>query len=459
MSVVQQVLNIVLHIAVILTITYLPCAAQTTSKSNLQYSKGIHQLKQGDKSKAIASFKKTIQKDTTHFGACLMLVKLYLNLQQVEKAKPYLARLQQLDCTPENCLEKEYYLAYIDLLAQNYKDANRKAESIITAASQLEQPDFYLISKCYNMLGYLDAMEYPVETKKNSVVVSVRALQNAKTMLQEALKFNPEAQIAAKNYNIVTTALKIQPFKIEPYPKDYFSIETATKKIFTTPSEEKNTLMPDNLKDLAKEWNTFDEVVLMLDASGSMRTLLSNTSTSRFEQGQQLSDKLINYFNLKVKVGLVLVAGECGVVPKFYYPTLENRSDLTKALEKFKADGHTPINDALTLVPKLLQLKSPAKHKAVIFITDGIDSCDPQLTCELTASLGAVGVAVHIINLESSISDEEYDNYLCMTASSGGTLRYISTENQLEMYKQIQMEDYLVLPKLEKVESTAVASL
>lgn len=463
MLIIQQVLKhtVLVVLSVVIASSY--SVAQASSKSNLQYYQGISLLKKGAKTKSIQFFKKTVQSDTTHEGAYLMLIKLHLNLNQPDKAKSYMTRLSQLqDFSPDRILERDYYLAYNDLLDQNYQQATTKLKATITAAYQLKQFDFFLLSKCYNTLGYIDAIQQPIERSKDKLIVSNRALQNAKALLEEALRYNPNAQITAKNYNIVTTALRVQPFTIEPYQKSQLEEGGMVVPSFTAiNSTEESSVLPDNMGALTEEWNNFEEVILMLDASGSMRTMVPNTYRSRFEQGKQVANYFLDHFATKVKIGLVAVAGECGFAPKLSSSTLQNRTDLSNLMQDVKADGHTPINDALKLVPNLFQTN--AKNKAVIFITDGIDSCDPKLTCELTASLGANGISVHIINLESIVSPEEYENYLCMTVSSGGMLRYINTSNQIELYDQFDLEDYLLLPKLETPKSTpdkqSVASL
>ncbi|NJL74231.1 MAG: hypothetical protein HC892_03510 [Saprospiraceae bacterium] len=69
-----------------------------------------------------------------------MLIKLHLNLNQPDKAKSYMARLSQLqDFSPDRILERDYYLAYNDLLDQNYQQATIKLKATITAAYQLKQ--------------------------------------------------------------------------------------------------------------------------------------------------------------------------------------------------------------------------------------------------------------------------------------------------------------------------------
>ncbi|NJL74232.1 MAG: VWA domain-containing protein [Saprospiraceae bacterium] len=315
-------------------------------------------------------------------------------------------------------------------------------------------------------MGYIDAIQQPIERSKDKLIVSNRALQNAKALLEEALRYNPKCSNHRQNYNIVTTALRVQPSTIEPYEKSQLEDGELVAPSFgiSTPEESSvlfDSVLPDNMAALTDEWNNFEEVILMLDASGSMRTMVPNTNRSRFEQGKQVANYFLDHFATKVKIGLVAVAGECGFAPKLSSSTLQNRTDLSNLMQDVKADGHTPINDALKLVPNLFQTN--AQNKAVIFITDGIDSCDPRLTCELTASLGANGISVHIINLESIVSPEEYENYLCMTVSSGGMLRYINTSNQIELYDQFDLEDYLLLPKLEtpksKPDRQSVASL
>ncbi len=457
-----------LWVLLLLFVTISSINAQDVEEANLLYHQAIAVLKRGKTMHATRQLKKAIKENPIHDAAYLLLIKLYVHTGRSKKALPYIERLALVEATsPKRAIEKIYYVAYKEILEENFLTAQKQIKDAIVEAYKKQQFDFSMLSRCYNALGYLDVMQHLSEqgTQKKRIVEK-RVLLNARLLFEEALRYQPKSQVAATNYNIINTALRQAPSKIESYQLIDLIPEKPLAALAT--KEEKPTLkadpalLPSGIVGITEALSAFYEIILMIDISGSMRLhSLSKQQFTRHRIMKNMVYALLNNLDANVLVGAVSVGGSCDQSPLMKLPTSQNRKAIATTLETIEADGHTPVNVALTHMPELYQ--SSNSKRAVLFITDGMESCDPEATCELSAWLGGQNIELHILTfLEEVGAPLEYKSYACMTQTSNGSINAISPKGDIEVRDfNFYIEEKLILPPLEqeKTEDAAIASI
>ncbi|MEM9886625.1 MAG: VWA domain-containing protein [Bacteroidota bacterium] len=429
--------------------------AQYVVEANVAYSKGVACLKRGKDAKAVACFRKVLKQEPQHDAACLMLIKLHLSKDHRKQAAFYIDHLARIKATSiKRDLERDYYLAFRDIELAKYIDAREQIEAIITKLHKERNFDFNLLARTYNALGYLDVVENQQgRSSKNRLVLHERDLLNARFLFEEALRYKPSSQIAATNYNRVNTALRVSPNKIDPYqvndfePVSYPSAAPALKT-YSDAIAVKQEWLPAKVHWVIEDFSNYDELIFMMDASGSMRVPSEmNTNISRFDWMKNLSYHLLKKIKKSTNLGVIAVGGECGEQPSMQFSTASSRFEIANAIKHLQADGQTPVNEAMRVAKGLF--KKNGKSKALLFMTDGMESCEPELTCELSAQLGELGVELHILSfLDQAKARNEYISYTCMAESTGGSLKGLSDGKVEKRDYQYQIEEQLIVPLL-----------
>ena len=427
--------------------------AQSTVKANLTYYKGISSLKRGKMGNAMRFFKQTLREHPRHNAACLAIIKLHLASGQDKKAARMLAALYQSE-ESQTPLERDYYLAHLNIVVQDYNAARKHLEGLVRKAYDVDSPNFSILARCYNALGYLNVLQSPNKEKEGYLVTPSQVLERSRIMFEEALKYNTRNTSAFSNYTTMNDLLGISPNFIEPYAQYNLLPEEMEKKGTTTDISTEilyeEDLLPEETRPLLEHAQLYDELLLMIDVSGSMRVPLKKGSAStRFDVMQTLAGYILEKTNHKVRMGAVSVGGDCGNSPVLHKKVdKNNRIALAKAIRAVHVDGHTPVNDAMLLVPDLF--RSKRSKRGIILITDGMESCNPNETCELAAWLGSEGITLHVLSfLEEKAHPEEYSSYTCMAATTGGTLSSVSPEEKIEANDyQFINEEHLILPPI-----------
>lgn len=437
-------------------------SAQYVVEANLSYSRGIALIKRGKEAKAIKYLRKVLDEEPNHDAACLLLVKLHLAKDNRKQASIYINRLYTIKATStKRNIERSYYLAFNDLLNGQYATSRRKIQEVITEIHKHKVFDFNLLARAYNALGYLDVVEHQSESEqKNRVAVQDRILTKAQFFFEEALRYKPNSPIAATNYNRVNTALRTPPNRIDPYDLESIQLSDYAPSVVVN-NDYKTTVdlaieedwLPARVRWVLEDFSNYDELIFMMDASGSMRVPSEiNPETSRFQWMKNLSYFLIGNISHQTSLGAIAVGGECGEIPPMSMATDSDRSRLVSSIQRLKADGHTPVNQAMEIAPKMFSQNG--KKRAILFITDGMESCEPELTCKLSAQLGQQGIELHILSfLDQASAKNEYISYTCMAESSGGSLKGINKDGVEKRDYQYIMEEQLIIPLLEKRES------
>lgn len=429
--------------------------AQPNLDANLYYTHGVEQMRLDKPNKAIKWFKKSLRALPKHDASMLMLIKIYLMSEEEEKAVALIQRLEEVKPTnQERTYEKEFYLAYKQIIDKAYRGATIRLKNLVTQIHADQDFDFFLLSRCYNALGYIEIIQYCNEF--DTKVVKENVLRSANFLFEQALRYNKRSTTAGINYNTVNTALNRPPRIVIPYKiTDFKGNDGAFTETFVSQSKAyyptNSELVPRNTDDLIETLDKYQQLLVMVDGSGSMRQPANaNTPHSRFEVMKNLVNYVLNTTKKHTQIGIISVSGQCEEAPLLKYPTTTDRAKVFEVLANLEADGHTPVNNALEEAMALFDSKG--ENRAILFLTDGMESCDPNSTCELAAMLGLEDIAIHIVTfLNEEGHESEYQSYTCMSSSTDGSIQTVTDNSAVKNSTfEFIMEERLVVPKLQK---------
>jgi VWFA-related protein len=198
------------------------------------------------------------------------------------------------------------------------------------------------------------------------------------------------------------------------------------------------------------------EVVLLLDTSGSTRADLGliRRAARAFIDALRPGDRVsIVGFNSSQD-------GAAGLATVDLLTRLtDDRETLQKALENIGASNGTPYYDALTRIAGEVFREPPREEvrgrRAVVALTDGVDSASDADYEEARARLQRVGVACYFIQVNT---EDFVEDRLLSDCQAFGTLRLSKT--QLQRYRRIfvpradatSYEDFCRMGQFERME-------
>jgi len=430
--------------------------AQEPQAAVLEYNKGVILLKQGKEWRAMRHFKQAFKHDQGHTEAGLKLVKYYTQKGKFKKAARFTPHLVDLGSDSEAELaEKSYYQAYLNIQTLQYMEARQRLNSSIHNTIRAESPDYHLLAQCYNALGYLEVVQQGVNSRgrkaRKHIKIHPNDMRKAMKQFRLALEYEPDNEAAQANYRAICQLLGLTPRSVTPV---HSRIEPNKKKV-ATKSTDNGVYFPilENSEVLIDQLNQHEEVVLIVDISGSMRVPLNDQlPVSRFEAMRNTVLQVLEEVDEDVRIGIITLGGDCDQPPYLkMQAAANNRSYLQERVKALPKDGHTPLNDVLKVVPDLFT--GQTYNRAVMLLTDGIASCNPEKTCRTAAQFGDMGVFMHVMSflMKTDAHAEEYSSYECITKNASGKLLSISTEGKIKLEKvEILTDEQLLLPKIER---------
>lgn len=175
------------------------------------------------------------------------------------------------------------------------------------------------------------------------------------------------------------------------------------------------------------------EIALLLDTSGSTRddVALIRRAANAFIDALRPSDRVaITAFNSERRGNDIVAAVEV------LSPLTGNRSSLQKAISNLGAANGTPFYDALDRVVRDVFREAPGEEvrgrRAVVALTDGVDSASETDFATARARLLGAGIACYFIQVNTE--DFVEDRLLKDCADDG---RLSLSAKQLERYRRI----------------------
>jgi VWFA-related protein len=184
------------------------------------------------------------------------------------------------------------------------------------------------------------------------------------------------------------------------------------------------------------------EIALLLDTSGSTREDVGLI--------QQAANSFVNALRTGDRVGVVAfnqaqTGKEQIAAVEVLSPLTSDRSSLTKAIENIGSSNGTPYYDALEKVADVIFRDPPSdqvRRRAVVALTDGVDSASNSDFGSAKLKLSHAGIACYFIQVNT---EDFVEDRLMKDCQDDGRLAL--SQRQLQRYRQIfvpraKAEDY-----------------
>ncbi len=310
------------------------------------------------------------------------------------------------------------------------------------------------LSNMYNALGYAEMMDQGRGKAKRHQGLDMhyhvhrRDMERGLDWFRQALEIDPYNPAALHNYERISDTLGIS----EAITYQYDSLQQPQQFV---PS--KYQYLPARMEALL-EFGHYDEVVFLLDISGSMvQEKVACVEADRFRVMKEASLYLLDQLPETTKTGIGTIGGDCGTEPLVWAPVDSlDRKDTRFTLQFLAPDGTTPMLTILQKTPELFT-KSDSTTKSIFFISDGENICDiPGVDiCEWTTELRAQNIEINILTfLETGLGNTgAFAEYTCLADRSRGRILYLNGNTcSLQRY-EFEMVDHfqLKVPELQRV--------
>jgi len=281
----------------------------------------------------------------------------------------------------------------------------------------------------------------------------------------EALRYNPDNEIALRNLGFIS-----QFCNCHSDPKDFLKNDTLNAgqnpngyqgipaKHASGLSRFNIRFLPDRISKILHVLNKYDELVMLLDISGSMEeeVEINNTTCTRFDVMIDISKYLISCLKNELQVGVLTIGLECEDPPAIHVRTgAKDRNTLINAIKILKPEGYTPLNDRLRNCEALFS--DTTEKKAVLLFTDGLNTCGEENTCQIAEDLYSRGVNIYILSfLLERDSEMEYSVFDCIANISDGQIYEVEVQNGISD-KTISIDPpyYSLIIPIEQIDSSS----
>ncbi|MEV0085821.1 VWA domain-containing protein [Saccharopolyspora sp. NPDC050642] len=169
-------------------------------------------------------------------------------------------------------------------------------------------------------------------------------------------------------------------------------------------------------------------VMVSLDASGSMTEQLP-TGGTRMDAAKHALNSLVDGLPADTQLGLQVYGTQTGssdaekargcqdiVTAQPVGPL--NAAELKRKVDGIRPSGYTPIGQALRAAAEALPKEGP---RAIVLISDGLDTCAPPDPCEVAKELDAAGVDLSVHTVGYQVDDQARQQLSCIAEATGGT--------------------------------------
>ncbi len=173
-------------------------------------------------------------------------------------------------------------------------------------------------------------------------------------------------------------------------------------------------------------------VILVLDASGSMRAKIDGKS--KMDIAKQVVGNLVKTWKPEDELGLIVYGhrekGNCKDIEVLREPGTLNVAEFMSAVNSLNPKGQTPMTDAVRMAAESLQFTE--KKATVILVSDGIENCnaDPCAVAEELKKLG-VGLTVHTVGFGLD-NQGAVAQLKCLAEKTGGTFTVANNASELQ---------------------------
>jgi hypothetical protein len=367
-----------------------------------------------------------------------------------------------------------YYLGVTHMLSRrgwpNFKRAERSLDQAVVEIKRAPVPDYGFFSDLENARGYLSITargESTDEEKDLVCIVRPEFMYMAVDHFRDAIIYNPNNQTAKKNLDTLIQKLREAdlPIPSNKYERNVPMNTSISLDSVNADSLNDNSLipvlnyglLPNNYLLILSELQAYDEILLVLDLSGSMDDPVGwGMEASKFRVAQQLSIYVASKLRSNVFLGAVSVGKECDTSDLVLnYPIASvSRQELTTKIDAIRPYGHTPLNKRLRMTQNMFSAKQ--NKKLVFLLSDGMDTCgETSDLCRTAAVLAANGIDLMVFSFIFEELDTEsrnaYSVYNCMVHPSKGKVLTVAQDGGVEdnvKYVPVS-KNILVLPQMD----------
>ncbi len=346
---------------------------------------------------------------------------------------------------------QHFVAAMVFVYAEQYGRAIRPLRQAIQLQDDLHYPEERSIM--LNALGFVEVMDQGRGSGQHGDLgehyhVHRRDLERALDHFRLAYRADVHNASAAENYQLLMDTLNM--------PAEHI-VEDEPSRPRREYVSSKYSHLPAYMQPIL-EFIEYDEVVLLLDISGSMvMETVTCLGSDRFQTMRETAQLLLENFSDSTAVGIGTIGGDCGTEPRLWYPVDSlSRKDLGYALQFLVPDGTTPLLTILQETPTLFS-DDPATSKALIFISDGENICRmPGVDiCEWTESLhGEITINIMTFLGASLDNSNAFAEYTCLAENTYGRVIYLDGNTcylehyQFDLVKACQF----TLPEIQRLQ-------
>jgi len=182
---------------------------------------------------------------------------------------------------------------------------------------------------------------------------------------------------------------------------------------------------------LARADEAGSRVILVLDASGSMRAKINGKA--KIDIAKEVVGKIIAGWKPQDELGLVVYGhrkkGECSDIETVKEPGPLNASDFMAAVNAIQPKGQTPMTQAVKQAAEALQYTE--KKATVILVSDGIENCNAD-PCAVAEELAKAGVELKVHTVGFGLDNQGAVAQLkCLADKTGGTFTVANNADDL----------------------------
>ncbi len=277
-----------------------------------------------------------------------------------------------------------------------------------------------------------------------------RDMERARDQFEQALRLDKDNATALGNYRLLSDSLG--------YPMDAFQAYAD--------SVDRRQLLEPNLRNLPGnifrnlKFSEFDEVVFLLDISGSMvMEKVVCMGETRFSVMKETAIYVLQQLPENTAVGVGTIGGDCGTKPKLWLPTgaMDDRRELSRELRFLAPDGTTPLLTMLQRSPELFADSSEAR-RAIFLVSDGANVCHENGVdiCNWAEAMAGRGITIQVMTfLDATFNHANaFAEYTCLADNTFGKILYLDNYRcNMAFYDFSLLETCLPeLPPLEKVD-------
>lgn len=292
-------------------------------------------------------------------------------------------------------------------------------------------------------------------------ILRVEDFVQAYPYYKKALVLDPEHDVAIKNLDTVESRITVCGKDLPIIPEFNYDIEQLKKRIHRD-SIIRDSLnyinnlrsidlqhLPKQLNQMISILNQYDEIIMVMDISGSMEDQVDwGAEITRFDVVQELSLAILKQVKEKTYIGAITVGGVCGFHPLMMSGIGQNtRFEMAGLIDSVRPEGWTPLNRILIEAGSMFS--NADNKKTVLLISDGMDSCGEGIDlCDTAVKLHNAGIDLTVFSflLEGTSHENNfaYRIYECMTEAAEGKIFYLDQFGTVrERQKRKKREQYV----------------